>query len=105
MSTSCSRSSETPSSVDFKGGSIRLPPFSFACFLLLAGLARLRQNRPWLVLGKNLQMNYLLVFIGGGLGSSLRHAINLVSARARNGISVSHLHRQHHRSRAGSSLT
>jgi CrcB protein len=26
-------------------------------------------------------MNYLLVFIGGGLGSSLRHAINLASAR------------------------
>ena len=27
-------------------------------------------------------MNYLLVFIGGGLGSSLRHAINVVSTRA-----------------------
>ncbi len=27
-------------------------------------------------------MNYLLVFIGGGLGSSLRHTINLASARA-----------------------
>ena len=26
-------------------------------------------------------MNYLLVFIGGGLGSSLRHAINIVCAR------------------------
>jgi CrcB protein len=26
-------------------------------------------------------LNYLLVFVGGGLGSSLRHAINLVSAR------------------------
>ncbi len=26
-------------------------------------------------------MNYLLVFIGGGLGSSLRHTINLLSAR------------------------
>src|SRR3979409_1959354 len=26
-------------------------------------------------------MNYLLVFIGGGLGSSLRHTINVVSAR------------------------
>jgi CrcB protein len=26
-------------------------------------------------------MNYLLVFIGGGLGSSLRHIINIVSAR------------------------
>jgi hypothetical protein len=28
------------------------------------------------------QMNYLLVFIGGSLGSSLRHTINVVSARA-----------------------
>jgi fluoride exporter len=27
-------------------------------------------------------MNYLLVFIGGGLGSSLRHTINIASARA-----------------------
>ena len=26
-------------------------------------------------------MNYLLVFIGGGLGAALRHGINLVSAR------------------------
>jgi fluoride exporter len=26
-------------------------------------------------------MNYLLVFIGGGLGSSLRHTINMVSTR------------------------
>jgi CrcB protein len=26
-------------------------------------------------------MNYLLVFIGGGLGASLRHAVNTVSAR------------------------
>ncbi len=27
-------------------------------------------------------MNYLLVFIGGGLGASLRHTVNLVSTRA-----------------------
>src|SRR5213592_528386 len=26
-------------------------------------------------------MNYLLVFIGGGLGSTLRHAVNMLSAR------------------------
>jgi len=26
-------------------------------------------------------MNYLLVFIGGGLGSTLRHIVNVVSAR------------------------
>jgi CrcB protein len=28
-----------------------------------------------------LKMNYLLVFIGGGLGSTLRHTINLACAR------------------------
>jgi CrcB protein len=27
-------------------------------------------------------MNYLLVFVGGGLGSTLRHIVNVVSARA-----------------------
>lgn len=27
-------------------------------------------------------MNYLLVFLGGGLGSTLRHVVNLLSARA-----------------------
>jgi fluoride exporter len=27
------------------------------------------------------KMNYLLVFVGGGLGSSLRHTVNMVSAR------------------------
>src|SRR3954452_13223695 len=26
-------------------------------------------------------MNYLLVFVGGGLGSTLRHIVNVVSAR------------------------
>ena len=26
-------------------------------------------------------MNYVLVFIGGGLGASLRHTVNLISAR------------------------
>jgi CrcB protein len=31
--------------------------------------------------GNNDVMNYLLVFLGGGIGSSLRHAINVVSAR------------------------
>jgi fluoride exporter len=33
-----------------------------------------------LVLGK-LEMNYLLVFIGGGLGSTLRHVVNVVCPR------------------------
>jgi CrcB protein len=27
-------------------------------------------------------MNYLLVFIGGGLGSTLRHTVNMISVRA-----------------------
>jgi fluoride exporter len=33
------------------------------------------------VVREKLQMSYLLVFIGGGLGASLRHAVNLMSAR------------------------
>ena len=36
-------------------------------------------GRCW---GKQLRMNYVLIFIGGGLGSSLRHTINVASARA-----------------------
>lgn len=35
-----------------------------------------------LCLGKTRQMSYLLVFIGGGLGASLRHTINMVFTRA-----------------------
>jgi CrcB protein len=31
--------------------------------------------------GKKLAMNYLLVFIGGGLGSSLRYTINIACSR------------------------
>jgi fluoride exporter len=31
--------------------------------------------------GEKLAMNYLLVFIGGGLGSSLRHTINVICPR------------------------
>jgi fluoride exporter len=34
-----------------------------------------------LILREKNAMNYLLVFIGGGLGSSLRHTVNVVSAR------------------------
>jgi hypothetical protein len=48
---------------------------------MLAGMARMRQNGRWLVLGQKFRMNYILVFIGGGVGSSLRHSINLASAR------------------------
>jgi fluoride exporter len=51
-------------------------------FAVLAAIAGLRQNRRagGLVLGK-LEMNYLLVFIGGGLGSTLRHVVNIVCPR------------------------
>jgi CrcB protein len=51
-------------------------------FAVLAGTAGLRQNQRCrrLVLGK-LEMNYLLVFIGGGLGSTLRHMVNIVCPR------------------------
>jgi CrcB protein len=48
---------------------------------MLAGMARMRQNERWLVRGQKFRMNYILVFIGGGVGSSLRHSINLASAR------------------------
>jgi CrcB protein len=37
---------------------------------------------PALPLWEKLEMNYLLVFIGGGLGSSLRHLINVGSTRS-----------------------
>jgi fluoride exporter len=50
---------------------------------ILAATAGLRQNLclgGGLVPGKN-AMNYLLVFIGGGLGSSLRHTINVACTR------------------------
>ncbi len=30
---------------------------------------------------EELEMNYLLVFIGGGAGASLRHAVNMICAR------------------------
>jgi CrcB protein len=34
-----------------------------------------------LIPGKNAKMNYLLVFIGGGVGSTLRQIVNVVSSR------------------------
>jgi CrcB protein len=52
--------------------------------VILAQVGRLRQNLRCgdlsCQVGKSL-MNYLLVFIGGGLGSTLRHTINVVCAR------------------------
>jgi fluoride exporter len=68
------------------GGGIELPPFSLArlhqrslrgsCACGKTGLA----GGP--VRGKKLEMNYLLVFVGGGLGASLRHVVNVVFTRA-----------------------
>jgi CrcB protein len=59
-------------------------PEYFAVSVILAGIARLRQNChagvPSIDAGK-LEMNYLLVFIGGGLGSTLRHVVNIVCPR------------------------
>jgi fluoride exporter len=71
---------------EFRGGSIELPPLSFvSCrFLILAGIAALRQNPCGagpIPHAEKPEMNYLLVFIGGGLGASLRHAVNMICAR------------------------
>jgi CrcB protein len=48
--------------------------------LILAGIAGLRQKLR-LAGGEKAQMNYVLVFIGGGLGATLRHFVNVVSPR------------------------
>ena len=50
----------------------------FVC-AILAEVRPLRQNLP-AATSEN-AMNYLLVFIGGGIGSTLRHTINVVCAR------------------------
>jgi CrcB protein len=47
--------------------------------LRLAAHAALRQNAMPVIWGR--RMNYLLVFVGGGLGASLRHFINVTCAR------------------------
>jgi CrcB protein len=58
-----------------------------SAFLILAGIAGLRQKLR--LAGRSdpagvgkAQMNYVLVFIGGGLGATLRHFINIVSTRS-----------------------
>jgi CrcB protein len=53
---------------------------------LLAGIAGLRQNLRGsgaAVSGRGVgkTMNYLLVFVGGGLGSTLRYIVNIVTPR------------------------
>jgi CrcB protein len=54
-------------------------------FVILAGIASLRQNlrsAGWSIPpGQENAMNYVLVFIGGGLGSTLRHIVNVVCPR------------------------
>jgi len=47
---------------------------------VLAERASLRQQSARRPSGGR-ELNYLLVFIGGGLGSSLRHTVNLISAK------------------------
>src|ERR1700761_5871481 len=69
------------------GGSIALPPFSLSAWMVErlddpcgdGGLAA-KPGVPGL-LARNFAMNYLLVFVGGGLGASLRHTINIACAR------------------------
>jgi CrcB protein len=65
----------------------RLPPFRLPYrSAILAGTASLRQKPaagrviPSCRSGKA-EMNYLLVFIGGGLGSTLRHLVNAATPR------------------------
>jgi fluoride exporter len=69
------------SAIAGKSGSTTLPLFSWA----VASYRGLPIAPPW---GKadetaasGFEMNYLLVFIGGGLGSCLRHAVNVICPR------------------------
>jgi CrcB protein len=79
MSTSCSARPD-PREAQFKGGSIK------TAALLFAGMAhdpcghRAHAAKPVLQVAGN-AMNYVLVFVGGGLGASLRHFINVVCAK------------------------
>src|SRR5271168_2227899 len=64
-----------------KSGSLKLPLFSLvAPTRVLARTAGLRQSlrrrQLW-----DFEMNYVLVFIGGGLGSVLRHTVNVICPR------------------------
>ena len=45
-------------------------------------------------------MGYLVVFVGAGVGGSIRHGMNIWVARfARHALSLAHLRHQHHRAR------
>jgi CrcB protein len=49
---------------------------------ILAVTAGLRQNRRCrFFLSEEQKMNYVLVFIGGGVGASLRHTVDMICAR------------------------
>jgi CrcB protein len=65
-----------------QGGRIARPPFRWP--LQLAGSARFRQNARVGCCPRDLEndvLNYVLVFVGGGLGSSMRHVVNQLGAR------------------------
>src|ERR1700680_3351584 len=93
MSTSCSRRPDRSNdqfcqATNFGAAAFWLPPFR----LLIPSRQRLRASRACgktcgqqggavLPVWKKLKMNYLLVFVGGGLGSTLRHIVNVISPR------------------------
>src|SRR6202048_1369979 len=92
MSTSCSRRPDGPKGIspgaDFGAAAFWLPPFR----LLIPSRQCLRASRACgktcgqqggaaLPVWKKLKMNYLLVFVGGGLGSTLRHLVNVITPR------------------------
>src|SRR5450755_2605385 len=85
MSTSCSRRPDL-SRWNPEGRQHRVAALSFArtpCRSQACGDHGLaaKPDVPVVWVWESAKMNYLLVFIGGGLGSSLRHTVNMVSAR------------------------
>ena len=60
---------------NFKGGSISLPPFR------LGESRRILRSKATTGVWVGQMKSYLLVFVGGGIGASLRHTVNMVSAR------------------------
>jgi CrcB protein len=84
MSTSCSPRLDLIGNQSRRGGSIELPPFSFALPLCGACGVRMLAAKPAVPVasfGEIAKMHYLLVFIGGGLGSTLRHLVNITCPR------------------------
>ena len=62
-----------------RGGGFGLPPFLFEA-RLRSPAACGRTTPPDATNGRSV-FNYLLVFVGGGLGASLRHTINIACAK------------------------